>query len=44
MRTFTTDRLKGDSVLWDLADLDSSFTSLKSVYLNPKLNVRVGYV
>ena len=37
--------LKGHSQLWDSADLDTSFASLKSVYsLNLKLNVRVGYI
>ena len=36
--------LKGHGQLWDLADLDTSFASLKSVYLNLKLNVRVGYI
>ena len=36
--------LKGHSQLWDRADLDTSFASLKSVYLNLKLNVRVGYI
>ena len=36
-------KLKGHSQLWESADLDTSFASLKSVYLNPKSNVRVGY-
>ena len=36
--------LKGHSQLWDRADLDTTFASLKSVYLNPKSNVRVGYI
>ena len=36
--------LKGHSQLWDRADLDTSFASLKSVYLNLKLNVRVRYI
>ena len=36
--------LKGHSQLWDRADVDTSFASLKSVYLNLKLNVRVGYI
>ena len=36
--------LKGHSQLWECADLDTSFASLKSVYLNLKLNVRVGYI
>ena len=31
--------LKGHSQLWDRADLDTSFASLKSVYLNLKLKV-----
>ena len=36
--------LKGHSQLWDRADLDTSFASLKSVYLNLKSNVRVRYI
>ena len=36
--------LKGHSQLWERADLDTTFASLKSVYLNPKSNVRVGYI
>ena len=28
----------GHSQLWDRADLDTTFASLKSVYLNPKSN------
>ena len=36
--------LKGHSQLWDRADLDTTFASLKSVYLNPKSIVRVGYI
>ena len=36
--------LKGYSQLWDRADLNTSFASLKSVYLNLKLNVSVGYI
>ena len=39
-----TEGLKGLSHLWDRADLDTTFASLKSVYLNPKSNVRVGYI
>ena len=35
--------LKGHSQLWDRADLDTTFASLKNVSLNPKSNVRVGY-
>ena len=31
--------LKGHSQLWDCADLDTTFASLKSVYLNPQSNV-----
>ena len=34
--------LKGPSQLWDRADLDITFASLKSVYLAPKSTVRVG--
>ena len=30
--------IKGHSQLWDRADLDTTFASLKSVYLNPKSN------
>ena len=36
--------LKGHSLLLDHADLDTTFVSLKSVYLNPKSNERVGYI
>ena len=36
--------LKGHSQLWERADLDTTFASLKSVYLNPKSNVRVGHI
>ena len=36
--------LKGHSQLWDRADLDTTFAFLKRVYLNPKSNVRVGYI
>ena len=32
--------VKGPRQLWDCADLDNSFTSLKSVYLNSKSNSR----
>ena len=38
------DRLKGHSQLWDRTGLDTTFPSLKSVYLNPKSNVRVRYI
>ena len=38
------DLLKGHSQLWDRADPDTTFVSLKSVYLNPKSNVPVGYI
>ena len=34
--------LKGHSQLWDRADLDTTFASLKSAYLAPKSTVRVG--
>ena len=40
-RLKTIERLKGHSQLWDCADLDTTFVSLKCVYLNPKSNVRV---
>ena len=33
-----------ESWLWDRAGLDTNFSSLKSVYLDPKSNVRVEYV
>ena len=36
--------LKGDSQLWDPADLDTTFVSLKRVHLNPKSNERVGHI
>ena len=36
--------LKGHSQLWDRADLDTTFVSLKRVYLNPKSNERVGSI
>ena len=36
--------LKGHSQLRERADLDTSFASLKSVYLNLELNVRVRYI
>ena len=35
-------QFKGHSQLWDRADLDTSFATLKSVYLNPKS--KVGYI
>ena len=37
-------RLKGHSQQRDRAELDTTFASLKSVYLNPKSNVPVGYI
>ena len=36
--------LKGHGQLCDRADLDTTFASLKSVYHNPKSNLRVGYI
>ena len=36
--------LKRHSQLWDSADLDTTFASLKSAQLNLKLNVLVGYI
>ena len=36
--------LKEHSQLWDSADLDTTFASSKSVYLNPKSNLCVGYI
>ena len=35
--------LKGHSQLWDFA-LDSTFASLKSIYLNMKSNLRIQYI
>ena len=40
----TTPELKGHSQLWDRADLDNTFVSLKRVYLNPKSNERDDYI
>ena len=42
--TAYTTSLKGQSQQWDRADLDTTFVSLKSVYLNPKSNVHLGYI
>ena len=36
--------LKGTQSALDNTNLDTSFATLKSVYLNPKSNVRVGYI
>ena len=36
--------LEGHSPLCDRADLDTTFASLKSVYLKPKSNLHVGYI
>ena len=36
--------LKGHSQLWDCADLDTSFLTLKRVHLNLKSKLRVEYV
>jgi len=36
--------MKGHSQLRDHADLDTTFASLKSIYLNPKSNVHIGYI
>ena len=36
--------LKGHSQLWDHLNLDTTFASLKSIYLNPKSNLRDGYI
>ena len=36
--------LKGHSQQWDGAGLDTTFPSLKNVYLNPKSNLRVRYI
>ena len=35
---------ESSAYFWDRADLDTTFASLKSVYLNPKSNVRVGHI
>ena len=35
---------KGHRQLRDRADLDMTFASLKSVYLNPKSNVHIQYI
>ena len=32
------------SQLWDHADMDTSLASSKSLYLNPKSNIRIGYI
>ena len=37
-------KLKGHSQLWGRPDLDTTFSSLKSVYLNQKSNVCFGYI
>ena len=44
LQEVTGETLKGHSQLWDRADLDTTFASLKSVYLNQKSNLRVGYI
>ena len=36
--------LKGTQSALDSNNLDTSFATLKSVYLNPKSNARVGYI
>ena len=36
--------LKGHSQLWDSADLDASFLTLKRVHLNLKSKIRVEYI
>ena len=36
VQSFCFANLKGRSQLWDCADLDTTFASLKSVYLNLK--------
>ena len=37
-------RLKGHSQLWDRADLDTIFLTLKRVYLKLKSKLRVEYI
>ena len=44
LQEVTGETLKGNSQLWDHADLDTTFASLKSVYLNQKSNIRVGCI
>ena len=36
VQSFCFPNLKGHSQLWDCADLDTTFASLKSIYLNLK--------
>ena len=36
--------LRGTQSALDSANVDTSFATLKSVYLNPKSNARVGYI
>ena len=36
--------LKGHNQLWDRTDLDTTFASLKSLYLNLKSNLCIGYI
>ena len=42
LRKKSTSIIKGHSQLWERADLNSTFASLKSVYLNPKSNIHLG--
>ena len=42
-RVSTNGSLKGHSQLWDRADLDTTFASLKSICLILKSNVPLGY-
>ena len=35
---------KGHSQQGDRTDLDTTFATSKSIYLNPKSNLRVGYI
>ena len=44
LNKLTRGTLKGHSQLCDRADLDTSFVSLKRVYLNLKSKVRVEYI
>ena len=42
--TCNAEIFKGTQSPTDRADLDTTFVSLKSVYLNPKSNERVGFI
>ena len=42
--TYDLSHVKGTQSAMGTADLDTTFVSLKTVYLNPKSNERVGYM